>query len=119
VKDADNGFATGPTSSLLYAIQEELPCTFHHTYHIFLNYDSDNTSIRQTRVRVRALDPGLGTLLGQDANTGTECPPPGSSQQKGHSVGHTGYGGSDSPTLHIRQIVALLGSLLEAIKGGL
>jgi hypothetical protein len=46
---ANNGLATetaGPMSSLLYAIRGELPCAFHHTYHYFNNYDSDNTSPR-------------------------------------------------------------------------
>jgi hypothetical protein len=65
--------AIGPTSSPLYAIWGELPCTYHHTYHCL-----DSTSIRQAQVRVRAPDPGLGSLLGQDANTGTGRPPPGS-----------------------------------------
>jgi hypothetical protein len=37
---------------------------------------------------------------------------------KGHSVGHTGYRGSDSSPLHTRQTVVPLGFLLEAIKGG-
>jgi hypothetical protein len=73
--------ATGLTSSLLYAIRGELPCGFHHTYHCFDNNDSDNTSIRQARVHVQALDRGISSVLGQDANTGTRCPPPGSSQQ--------------------------------------
>ena len=37
---------------------------------------------------------------------------------KGHTNGHTGYRGSDLLALHARQTVTLLGSLLEAIKGG-
>jgi hypothetical protein len=44
-----NGMATGTTglmSSLLYAIWDELPCAFHHTYHYFNNYDLDSTSTR-------------------------------------------------------------------------
>jgi hypothetical protein len=57
---------TGLVSSLLYAIWDELPCAFHHTYHYFNNYDSDNTSTRWARIRVRALGLGLGSLLGQD-----------------------------------------------------
>jgi hypothetical protein len=45
----DNGMAietTGLVTSLLYAIRDELPCAFHHTYHYSNNYDSDNTSTR-------------------------------------------------------------------------
>jgi hypothetical protein len=53
---------TGLVSSLLYAIRDELPCTFHY----FNNYNSDNSSTRWARVRVRAPNPGLGSLLGQD-----------------------------------------------------
>jgi hypothetical protein len=68
-------------SSLLYAIRGELLCAFHHTYHCFNNNDSDNISIRQARVRVRASDPGISSLLRQDANTGTRRPSPGSSQR--------------------------------------
>jgi hypothetical protein len=67
-KIVDNEMATETTwlvSSLLYAIQDELPCAFHHTYHYFYNYDSNNTSTRWAWVRVRAPDPGLGSLLGQ------------------------------------------------------
>jgi hypothetical protein len=72
--------AIGPTSSLLYTIRGELPSAFRHTYHHVNNYDLKSTSIRQARVRIQALDPGLGSLLDQDANTGTRHPPPGSSQ---------------------------------------
>jgi hypothetical protein len=45
----DNEMATettGPMSSQLYAIWDELPYAFHHTHHYSNNYDSDNTSTR-------------------------------------------------------------------------
>jgi hypothetical protein len=78
MKAADKGMAIGPMSNLLYAIRGELTCAFHHAYHCGNNYDLDNTSIRQARVRIRAPDPGLGSV--KDANRGIEQPPPGSSQ---------------------------------------
>jgi hypothetical protein len=81
MKATDDGMATEQMSSLLYAIQKELLCTVHHTYHYFNNYDSDNTSIIQARVHIRASDPSLGSLLGQDENIGIIRPPPSSSQQ--------------------------------------
>jgi hypothetical protein len=65
IKTADNEMAietTGLVSSLLYAIWEELSCAFHHTYHYFNNYDSNDTSTKWARVRIRAPDPGLGSL---------------------------------------------------------
>jgi hypothetical protein len=68
-KTADNWMATeiaGLVSSLLYAIHDEFLCTFHHTYYYFNNYGSDDSSTRWAQVRVRAPDPALGTLLGQD-----------------------------------------------------
>jgi hypothetical protein len=40
------------------------------------------------------------------------------SQYEGHTVGHTGYRGSDSPPFHTRQTMVLLRSLFEAIKRG-
>jgi hypothetical protein len=47
---ADNRMATkavGLVISLIYAIRDDLPCAFHHTYyHYSNNYDSDNTSTR-------------------------------------------------------------------------
>jgi hypothetical protein len=58
--------STSPEISLLYAIRDELPCTFHHAYHYFNNCDSDNTSTRWAWVCIRAPDPGLDSLLGQD-----------------------------------------------------
>jgi hypothetical protein len=69
-KMADNGVATkaaGVMPRVFYAIRDALPCAFHHTYHYFNNYDSDNTSTRQARVRIRAPHPSLSSLLGQDA----------------------------------------------------
>jgi hypothetical protein len=65
-----------------YTIQRQIKRNGGSTYHCFNNYDSDNTSIRQARVRVRSPDPGLGSLLGQNANTGTRRPPPSSSQRQ-------------------------------------
>jgi hypothetical protein len=44
---------------------------FLHTYHCSNHYDSNNPSIGQARVHVRALDVGLGSLLSQNANTRT------------------------------------------------
>jgi hypothetical protein len=40
------------------------------------------------------------------------------SRYKGHTEDHTGYRGSEHLLSYTRQIVALLGALLEAIKGG-
>jgi hypothetical protein len=67
---ADNGVATeaaGLMPRLFYAIRDTLSCAFHHTYHYFNNYDSDNTSTRQAQARIRAPHPGLSSLLGKDA----------------------------------------------------
>ena len=40
-----------------------LPRAFCHTYHCSNHYNSDSSSIGQVRVRVRAPDLGLGSLL--------------------------------------------------------
>jgi hypothetical protein len=91
MKAVDNGMATGLMSSLLDTIRGELPHAFHHTCHCFNNYDLDNTSIRQAQVHVRTPYPSLGSLIGQDANTGIERPPPGSSQQAVRRPHHQPY----------------------------
>jgi hypothetical protein len=72
--------STKGRQSLLYAMRGGLPRAFHHAYHYGNNYSSDNSSIRQARVRVRAPNLGLDSLPDQDADTGIEHPPPSSSQ---------------------------------------
>jgi hypothetical protein len=104
-------------SSLLYAIRDRLPCTFHRTYLSANNYNSDIASIRSGRVRVRALNPSLGSLLGQRCKyrdrvsaswfNSTAC-----------TKAMPAIGAQTRLPSHIRQTVALLGALLEAIKGG-
>jgi hypothetical protein len=45
----DNGMVietTGLVTCPLYAIRDELPFAFSHTYHYSNNYDSENTSTR-------------------------------------------------------------------------
>jgi hypothetical protein len=65
-KIADNGMATettGLVSSPLYTIRDRLPCTYHHTHRYFNNYDTNVSSTTWARARIRAPDPGLGSLL--------------------------------------------------------
>jgi hypothetical protein len=68
-KTAYNRMATetiGLVSNPLCVIWGGLPCTFHHTHCCFINYSSGVSSARWARVRVRAPDPSLNSLLGQD-----------------------------------------------------
>jgi hypothetical protein len=56
-------------SSILYTIphvtRAKLPSTFHHTDRYLNHYGSNVSSTRWGRVRIRAPDSSLGSLLGQ------------------------------------------------------
>jgi hypothetical protein len=72
-KTADNGMATKTirlVSSLFYTISCDtwvgLPCTFRHVDPYFNHYGSDVSSTKWAQVRIRAPDPGLASLLGQN-----------------------------------------------------
>jgi hypothetical protein len=104
-KTANYGMATKTTKLVLnplYAIRVRLPCTFHHIHRYFSHYGSDVLSTRWARVHIRAPDPGLGSLLGQDTDAGTKHPPPDQRQQPGHEPSQWPYcyRGSVSPTLN-------------------
>jgi hypothetical protein len=103
-----------------YTIRDRLPCTFHHIYHCFNNNDSDNTSIRYAQVRVRAPNPGFGSLLGQDARYRGQTSSPWfkstiSTKAIPSPIPATGLGFVSHSW--IQQAWALQGTLLEAIKG--
>jgi hypothetical protein len=123
-KTSDNGVATktiGLVSSLLYTLRDKLLSAFHHTYHYFNNYGSNNTSTRWARVRIRALDPGLCSLLSQDTGYRGRTSfqwSKATSRTEAISDGHTVIGARASLLSTLRQTLVLLGSLLEAIKGG-
>jgi hypothetical protein len=55
----------GLVSSPLYAIWDGLPYTFHHTLRYFNNYGGISFT-RWARVRIRAPNLSLGSMLGQD-----------------------------------------------------
>jgi hypothetical protein len=104
-----------------YVIRDGLPCVFHHTYHCVNNYDSESTSIRQARVRVRAPNLGLGYLLGRrcknrDRMSASWFKSTASTKAIPTTMSATGFW-THLPS-HTRQIMAHRGALLEAIKGG-
>jgi hypothetical protein len=72
-KIVDNRMASKITmlvSGLLYNIsydtRDGLPCTFYRDDLYFNHYGSNVSSAGWARVRIRAPDPGLGSLLGQN-----------------------------------------------------
>jgi hypothetical protein len=114
-----DGMATGPTSSLLYAIQNGLPCTFHLTYHCVNNYDSDNVSIRQARV---AFEPRLWPRLSAQSKMQIHGPDillaQVSSKYKSHTKDHTIYRGSDTSPLQYATNHGTPGAPLDVINRG-
>jgi hypothetical protein len=113
--------ATRSTSSMLYPIQDGLPCAFNHAYHCANNYGSDSTSIRQARIRVRAPDPSLGSLHGQrfkyrDRTSSSKF----KSTTRMMSIPNTipATGSQTRLLSHTRQTVPPRAALLKAIKGG-
>jgi hypothetical protein len=97
-KTDDTGMATettGLVSGPLYTIPHDtwvgLPCTFCHTDRYFNHYVSVVSSTRWARVHIRAPDPGLGSLFGQNTGYRRGHPPPKQRQQPGQGPSQWPY----------------------------